>query len=311
MTRILMALVLFSSSQGFSNENRIQRFLFIGGTDPQTLSRKINAQVDGVQIVYTWKSLERNKGQYTLDEIERDLAFLNSRGKRLWIQLQDRFFGPKDRSVPDYLLSEAVYQGGLAKQKDNPGENKAVGSGWVSKQWNPKVRDRFQKLISQIAQKFDGRVYGINLPETSADIDLKAESRNGFSCDQYFAATVENINFTRSVFKKSHVVQYINFWPCEWDNDHHYMSRFFQNASDKKIGLGGPDILPYRKGQMKNSYPFFHEYNGKLPIVAFAVQEPTRTYANPKTGKKFTEEEFLEFARDYLGADLIFWSTNK
>jgi hypothetical protein len=78
----------------------------------------------------------------------------------------------------------------------------------------------------------------------------------------------------------------------------------------KKIGLGGPDIIPYRKGQMKNSYPFFNKYKGKLPIVAFAVQEPTRTYTNPKTGKKFTNEEFLDFGKTFLGVDVIFWSVD-
>ena len=64
------------------------------------------------------------------------------------------------------------------------------------------------------------------------------------------------------------------------------------------------------EGQMKNSYPFFNKYKGKLSRVAMAVQEPTLTYKNPKTGKHFTKDEFVGFADDYLGADLIFWSTS-
>jgi hypothetical protein len=60
---------------------------------------------------------------------------------------------------------------------------------------------------------------------------------------------------------------------------------------------------------MKNSYPFFNRYKGKLALVAMAVQEPTLTYRNPKTGKRFTRDEFVRFASDYLGADVIFWST--
>lgn len=172
------------------------------------------------------------------------------------------------------------------------------------------MRERYQKLIAQIAQRFDGQIYGINLPETSADIDMKVEAKAGFTCDKYFQAALDNINFVRKVFKKSYVVQYSNFWPCEWDNDHKYMSRFFANAADQGIGLGGPDIIPYRKGQMKNSYPFFNKYKGKLPIVAFAVQEPTRTYTNPNTGKKFTDKEFLDFATNFLGTSIIFWSVN-
>ena len=68
--------------------------------------------------------------------------------------------------------------------------------------------------------------------------------------------------------------------------------------------------MPWRQGQMKNSYPFFNRYKGRLALVAMAVQQPTLTYRNPATGKPFTHAEFLEFARDYLGVDIIFWSTS-
>ena len=67
---------------------------------------------------------------------------------------------------------------------------------------------------------------------------------------------------------------YANFWPCEWNNDQKYMSRTFEFALAHGIGLGGPDIVPWRKAQMKNSYPFFNKYKGKLPLVAMAVQSP-------------------------------------
>ena len=39
-----------------------------------------------------------------------------------------------------------------------------------------------------------------------------------------------------------------------------------------------------------------------------AVQEPTLTYTNPATKKKFTRGEFVDFAADYLGVNIIFWS---
>jgi hypothetical protein len=109
---------------------------------------------------------------------------------------------------------------------------------------------------------------------------------------------------------KTHVVQYVNFWPCEWNDDRGYMSRSFAFATEHGIGLGGPDIVPNRNAHMKNSYPFFNRYRGKLELVAMAVQEPTLTYTNPQTGKPFTREEFITFARDYLGVQIIFWSVS-
>jgi hypothetical protein len=263
--------------------------------------------IDGVQIVYSWKSLEPTKGKYDFSNIEHDLSTTDALHKRLFLQIQDRFFSLKDRNVPDYLLSEPQYDGGLAAQVDNPGEGKPVGHGWVAMQWNPAVRERYQALLRALAAKFDGKVYGINLPETAADIDQKSD-QSGFSCDSYFNAEMQNLKTARAAFVKSHVVQYVNFWPCEWANDHNYMGRLFAYAAENRVGLGGPDIVPYRKAQMKNSYPFFNRYKGKLDLVALAVQEPTLTYKNPKTGKRFTKDEFVRFASNYLGADIIFWN---
>ncbi|WP_232453459.1 hypothetical protein [Burkholderia ubonensis] len=124
---------------------------------------------------------------------------------------------------------------------------------------NPAVQKRYQQLLAALAEQFDGRVMGVNLPETAIDLDTKRD-RTGFSCDKYFKATMENLDFARKAFRESYVVQYVNFWPCEWYNDHHYMSRLFSFAEQRDIGLGGPDIVPGKKAQMKNSYPFFHQY---------------------------------------------------
>ncbi|MGQ5522490.1 hypothetical protein ACUHMQ_04435 [Chitinimonas sp. PSY-7] len=249
-----------------------------------------------------------SKGEYDFSRIEQDLKYLSGLNKKLFIQVQDRFFMPEDRNVPAYLMQDAIYKGGIVQQYDNPGENKPVGSGWVAQQWNPAVRQRFQSLLTALAGQFDGRVMGVNLPETAIDLDMK-RNKTGFSCNKYFDATMENLGFARKAFKKSHVVQYVNFWPCEWNNDHKYMSRIFAFATSKRIGLGGPDIVPGREAQMKNAYPFFNKYKGKLDLVSMAVQEPTLTYTNPSTKKPFTRDEFSSFAKDYLGVNIIFWST--
>lgn len=263
--------------------------------------------IQGVQIVYSWKQLETAKGVYDFSAIEQDLAQTDTLHKKLFIQIQDRFFEAQARNIPAYLQTPA-YGGGLVAQTDNPGEDKAPAQGWVAMQWNAQVRERYQQLLTALAAKFDGKVAGINLPETAIDIDMK-DPKNGFTCDRYFNATLDNILFARKAFTRSHVVQYVNFWPCEWNNDKKYMSRLFATAEKNHIGLGGPDIVPNKQAQMKNAYPFFHQYKGKLSLVAMAVQEPTLSYTNPKTGKKFTREAFTQFADDYLGADIIFWST--
>ncbi|HBA60043.1 MAG TPA: hypothetical protein DCZ92_04335 [Elusimicrobia bacterium] len=285
-------------------------FLYTGSDDLERIGKFIaRGDIAGVQIVYNWKDLETGKDRYEFSQIEKDLKFLDRLGKKLFIQVQDRFFLPEARNVPKYLLEDPLYGGGLVPQADNAGEGAPAGSGWAAMHWNPGVRLRYQKLLQALAGRFDGRVYGVNLPETSIDINMKRD-RTGFSCDKYFSAELENLKAAKAAFRKSYVVQYVNFWPCEWENDRNYMGRLFEFAAKNGIGLGGPDIVPYKKAQMKNSYPFFNRYKDKLALIALAVQEPTLTYTNPKTKKPFTRAEFTAFGRDYLGADIIFWSTS-
>ena len=279
-------------------------YLFLGG-EPVSAWRTLLSRNDiaGAQVVYTWRSLEPAEGRYDFSAVERDLAEAERLHRRLFVQVQDRFFQPTARNVPDYLLTRPEFDGGLAKQ-DETGEARN-SYGWVAKQWNPAVRARFQALLSALAKQFDGRIAGINLPESAADVDRKSP---GFSCDGYFRGELENAGFAAKAFHRSTVVQYINFWPCEWNNSRHYMQQFFDFAVAAGVGLGGPDIAPGNKAHMRNAYPFFHRYKGRLKLVAMAVQGPTLTYINPATGKRSSREEITAFARDYLGADLIFWT---
>ena len=120
-----------------------------------------------MQIVYSWKSLEPAKDQYDFARIENDLRYLEGLNRKLFIQLQDRFFEIEHRNVPLYLQTEPIYGGGLVPQADNPGENKPEGHGWATQQWNPAVRERFQRLLAGAgARNSMGACAGINLPET-------------------------------------------------------------------------------------------------------------------------------------------------
>lgn len=306
--RILCALLMLMGVQLHAAQPENYLYTHSGALN-QIQSLVVRSDIHGVQIVYNWKQLEPKKGEYDFSAIEHDLSILKRLRKKLFIQIQDRFFDINARSVPAYLLNDSAYHGGLIAQIDNPGEGKPQAQGWVAMQWDPAVRERYQALLAALGQHFDGEIAGINLPETAIDLDSRQAAAKGFTCDNYFAATLENMQAARKAFTHSAVVQYVNFWPCEWNDNHHYMSRLFATAEAENIGLGGPDIVPNKASHMKNAYPFFNQYKGKLPLVAMAVQEPTLTYTNPRTKQKFSRDEFTQFAEQYLGADIIFWST--
>jgi hypothetical protein len=91
----------------------VQNFLYTSSGDLKQIGSMIKRpDIKGVQVVYNWKDLEKDKGQYNFSPIEQDLHYLNGLNRKLFIQIQDRFFEPQARNVPPYLLHDPVYQGG-------------------------------------------------------------------------------------------------------------------------------------------------------------------------------------------------------
>ncbi|MFI1307029.1 hypothetical protein [Streptomyces sioyaensis] len=297
------------ASASASGNKTAKNYLYssIGDFDEKVKPLVDRPDVAGVQLVVPWKALERKKNQYDFSAIDQALKYLQARHKKLFIQVQDRFFEPPTR-LPDYLLKDPEYKGGAAPTKNENGLGPGK-PGTVAAQWNPQVRARFQQLLKAMSQRFDGRLAGVNLPETATEVDTKKD-RTGYSNDAYFKAELDNMAYGKKVFTKTPFIQYVNFWPGEWNNSRNYMKRTFEFAKAHGIGLGGPDVLPDRPAQMQNSYPFFKKYRGQLPIVAMAVQEPDFQYKNPKTKKPYTRQEFTEFGSKTLGADGLFWATS-
>jgi hypothetical protein len=267
---------------------------------------------EGAQVAYSWRQLEQGKDNYEFSMIREDLAFLEAHGKKLWIQIQDVMFSPRWKPVPEYILRDPQYHGGVDRQYEYKGSDEAnavaVGGG-VARRWDPAVRERFQKLLLALGKEFDGRVAGINCAETSADFGESGRLfPPGFTPEIYRDAIIENMKVLRRAFQKSVTLVYANFMPGEWrpTNDKGYLRAVYRAARELKVGVGGPDLLPYKPGQMGSSYSLIHEVAGEVP-VGIAVQDGNSAYVNPKTGKRITMAEQIAFATEYLRADYIFW----
>lgn len=305
--RLFLGFLLLSSTAIFAQNSLPELFLFLGGNKVSLQRLPLDHScIKGVQIIYPWKQLEPKKNVYDFSQIKEDLKLLTQVHKKLFIQIQDRSFSPDIFNVPDYIREEGIYHGGVEMQYDFPGEGKKITTGWVSRMWDPAVRERYKLLLQKLAIEFDGKVYGINLPETSTDFDPEHAPKD-FTENKYFYSVIDVMMYLRKNFQKSIVIQYVNFLPGEWDNDHQYMYRLFELAMKYHIGLGGPDVVPYKRSQMKNSYPFFQKYKDKI-LAAFAIQEPDYTYTNPKTGNFYSFDEFYSFATTQLGASILFWN---
>ncbi|MEV7596038.1 hypothetical protein AB0O91_01450 [Kitasatospora sp. NPDC089797] len=273
------------------------------GEDPKVRAMLDRPDIGGVQLVVPWKAVEGAKGEYRWSRLEDALSYLRDRHKKLYVQVQDRFFdvATKDANVPQYVKDE----GGVAPTVDENPDNPTTHGAMVA-QWDDGVRADFQAMLKAMAERFDGRLAGVNLPETAVEVDT-GNDRTGYTSKSYIDAELDNMRFGRKVFTRTQFIQYINFLPD--DDDHRRMQEMFDLARDERIGVGGPDTLPDRPYQMANSYKFLHAYKGALPLVAMAVQEPDVNAADPTTGKPYTRERFTGFAHDYLGARQLFWTT--
>jgi hypothetical protein len=269
----------------------------------------------GAQLKYTWPELEPERDRYDLGPILEDLAFLEQHGKALFVQLQDVSFEEKIVNVPDYLRSDPAFGGGVARQYsfEDDDETIPIAEGWVARRWDPPVRARFIKLLQVLGQELDGRIEGLNLPETSIGFGDSGEFHPaGFTYQNYYESIKDLMSAARESFPRSHVIQYANFMPGEElpDNDQGYLRGVYEHADSIGAGVGGPDLLPHRWFQRVNSYALIQ---GRSPstVAGVAVQWGNLEDKNPATGERVTVGELYEFARDDLRVDYIFWGTQE
>ncbi len=269
----------------------------------------------GAQLKYRWPELEPERDRYDLQPILEDLAFLQRHGKALFVQIQDVSFQEDIVNVPIYLRTDPVFSGGVARQYSftEDDETLPVAEGWVARRWDPAVRARFVKLLQVLARELDGRIEGLNLPETSIGFGESGELHPaGFTNAAYYEGVKAIMTAARAAFVRSHVIQYANFMPGEWlpDNDHGHLRGVYEHADQIAAGVGGPDLLPYRRWQRIHSYALIAT-RGPTTVAGVAVQWGNLDDIDPATGNQVTVGDLYRFARDSLRLDYLFWGTQE
>jgi hypothetical protein len=264
-----------------------------------------NARLEGAQIMYAWRQLEPSKDQYDFSLIQEDYDYLTSRGKKLFIQLQDATFSPKYKAVPGYLETEE-YDGGELRQHGDD----ARPEGWVAKRWNKNVRARFACLLQALGQTFDGKIEGINLQESA--IGVSNEFDKSFSPDVYVESIKTNMLVLKKAFPQSTTMQYANFMPGEWlpGNDKGYLRSIYQFGEEIGVGLGAPDLMVRRKGQLNHALAMMHEHRYSVPL-GIAVQDGNyvgQTGSSEVINDRKNIVPLLHaFAKDFLKVQYMFW----
>ena len=296
-------------------KDNIQHFVYFARDREAIIDHPLllHPMFKGAQIMYTWKDFEPQKGKYDFSNLKQDYEYLKKFGKKIFIQLQDATFNPDYKAIPGYLFTDE-YSGGATLQYDD--EKKPAG--WVAKRWNKKVRERFALFLQALGKEYDGKIEGINFQETSIGVSSKTDS--SFSEQGYIEGLKENMLALKKSFPKSTTMIYANFTPGEWLpwNDKGYLRSLYQYGEEIGVGLGGPDLMVTRKGQLNHALTFMHEKHYTVPI-GIAIQDGN--YIG-KTGadKDYDEKDTLEkksrqnlvpllhaFAKDFLKVNYMFW----
>ncbi|PKK88564.1 MAG: hypothetical protein CVV64_18235 [Candidatus Wallbacteria bacterium HGW-Wallbacteria-1] len=260
----------------------------------------------GAQIMYSWRQIEPSENHYDFSIILKDLDYLKSHGKKLFLQLQDATFDPQRLAVPDYLLTRE-YDDGAIYQRDDNGKPE----GWVAKRWNPRVQRRFALLLEAMGRVLDGKIEGINLQETAIGLTQKYDPT--FSPELYVAAVKTNMLALKRAFPESITMQYANFMPGEWLpwDDFGYLRSVYQYGEKIQVSLGAPDLMVRTKGQLNHALAMMHEGKYTVPL-GIAVQDGNyigKTATDQVLRKRDNLVPLLHaFARDFLRVKLMFWS---
>ena len=267
----------------------------------------------GAQIMYSWKELEPKRGIYDFSKIETDLKYLEQFDKKIFIQLQDVTFNPKYKAVPDYLLSND-YGGGAVLQYNDEGQPE----GWVAKRWHKKVRERFALLLTALGNEFHDKIAGINLQETAIGVSTKLDP--SFSEVEYVQGLKENMFALKKAFPETTTMIYANFIPGEWLpwENKGYLQSIYEYGDQIGVGLGAPDLMVTRKGQLNHHLAMMHEGSYSVPL-GIAVQDGNYI------GKTGADRDYVEgmdkgtndrqnivpllhaFAKDFLRVSYMYW----
>jgi hypothetical protein len=316
MRYLLFGLSLISLVSPVIAQKQIKHLIFFSHERERIIEENFlsNKNITGAQLKYTWRELEPEKDRYNLYLIQKDLDFLTSHGKKLFIQLQDVSFDTMYKCVPTYIMRDKEYNGGANIQYFfNSNDSALRQNGYVARRWDTAVASRFFKLLSVLGDRFDGKIEGINLPETSIGFGVSGKYHPaGYTTINYKNAILRYMDALRKSFRKSVVIQYANFMPGEWlpYEDRSYLRELYSFAKEKNIGMGGPDIKVYNKGHLNNGYKFMKEYSPYIKI-GLAVQDGNYEEKDPSTGKRVSIEEIINFAKTYIGVDYIFWCTEE
>jgi hypothetical protein len=190
----------------------------------------------GIKMKYYWATLEPTRGNYDFRLIESHLLQLQGINKRLIIGIWDRDFSGNtpDGVLPPYLATEPNGDGGYLV--------KGNSTGIVARVWVQAIMDREIALHNALAARFNNEVLveGMNSEECTPGISPGgATTPPSYSSSAMITQWKRFIDAAAANWTKTNV-----FIFCNSLNAAAGPHQLIEYAYQKKLGMGGPDVLP-------------------------------------------------------------------
>ena len=101
--------------------------------------------ISGVQVVYNWKRLSRPGNHHDFSRSNRISRWQSACTESCSSRSRDRFSRTSTATCLAICSKSRVTAAAFAPQTNQDAENQPNGAGWVAMQWNPAVRQRFQR----------------------------------------------------------------------------------------------------------------------------------------------------------------------
>ena len=257
----------------------------------------------GVQAKVLWRDFEKKGGDYDFTALKSVLAQLQSKNKKLFLQLQYITFDGTP-VVPDDLAAGGDFV--------NPSNGNHHARLWSSQTIAGKTVN--QRFISLMQALHDGlsvaersTLAGIALPESACS---GCERDPSYSAESDIQAMEADLLALRSIFPRKIAVQYINFLPGAV-NQTQALQGLADFACAHKAGLGVPDIRRFQPDTggpyAPPGYPVLYGSQTRVPL-SLSVQTPDFHWNEQlaPAGKRDTGTYHLGTTE--MGANFMVWA---
>lgn len=251
---------------------------------------------------YNWNSLEPVAGSYDFSQIASDLAYCTANGLKLIAMIVDKSFNGPFHIVPKgYVNLEVPNHAGAGSVPGTPNYG-----GYTAKRWTPAWVAAINALTKALGVTFDlnDAFEGVAFSESALSVDVSVLKQAGYTPEAYRDALIATLVTACSNMPHSQVIWFQNFLAM----NNAYLDDVAEAVRRAGVTLAGPDALPTSDQLVTTVYPRYERFKGRMNM---GIQMSNPGYAQlhdqPSTTSYWTMDEMINYCREVLYSNYIFW----